>query len=124
MSPVFLLREQVIRECGEGSPVVLDGPHEGAIRLTLDITRILPYENLDVAILGSPDGNQWKRIAAFPHKSYCGTYSLTLDPPQHRDARYLKASWSVDRWSTGAPDPLFCFSLTAEEAVSRAVSAG
>jgi hypothetical protein len=120
MSPVFLLTEQVVRECGEGRPVPIDGPHDGPIRLTLEITRIIQQENLEVAILGSSDGRSWQRLAAFPHKSYCGTYSMILDPPRHRDIQYLKTQWSVDRWQSGEKDPLFGFYVFAEDVKARA----
>ncbi|MEQ1948830.1 MAG: hypothetical protein ABL995_16690 [Bryobacteraceae bacterium] len=122
MSSVVLLSEQLVRECGEGLPVLLDGIHEGPIRLTLDITRILQDENLDVAIFGSLDGVHWQRIASFPHKSYCGTYAVVLDPEQHSGIRYLKTCWSVDRWQPGAGDPIFSFSVFAEDLTSRAAT--
>jgi hypothetical protein len=120
MSPVYLLNEQIVRECGEGSPVPIDGPHEGPIRLTLEITRILQQENLEVAILGSSDGRSWHRLAAFPHKSYCGTYSMVLEPSRHHDVRFLKARWAVDRWQFGEGDPLFGFYVFAQDVKARA----
>ena len=120
MSPVFLLAERIVRECGEGSPVPIDGPHDGPIQLTLEITRIIQQEDLEVAILGSSDGTSWQRLASFPHKSYCGTYSLILDPPGHRGVQYLKARWSVDRWQSGKKDPLFGFYVLAQDAKARA----
>ena len=124
MSPVVLLSEQIVRECGEGLAVPLRGTHEGPMRLTLEITRILEHENLEVAIFGSMDGSEWRKIAAFPHKSYCGTYSLILDPAQHRGMKYMKACWSVDRWYSGSAPPIFSFSVHAEDLVSRGAGVG
>ena len=122
MSPVVLLSEQIVRECGEGLAVPLRGIHDGPIRLTLDITRIVPHENLDVIIFGSSDGLNWQKIASFPHNSYCGTYAMQLDPVEHRGVKYLKACWSVDRWHAGGSQPIFSFSIHAENVTSRAAS--
>jgi len=123
MSPVFLLTEQVVRGCGEGDPVPIDGAHDGPIQLTLEVTHILQQENLEVAILGSPDGNIWQKIAAFPLKSYCGIYSMILDASRHRGVQYLKARWSVDRWQCGEKEPLFGFYIRAEDAKARTAGA-
>jgi hypothetical protein len=123
MSPVFLLSEQVFCECGEGRAVPIDGPHDGPMLLTLGITRILQQENLEVAVWGSADGKSWQRIAAFPHKSYCGTYSLLLDPSRHRGVAFLKVRWTMDRWATIEKEPLFAFYVFAEDSKVRVAGA-
>ena len=86
--------------------------------LTLGITRIIEKEILDVSVWGSPDGRQWKHLAAFPRKSYCGTYSMVLDLAGIPASDIFARS---GRWAdgTGGPKPLFGFYLQAEDVKVR-----
>ena len=53
--------------------------------LTLEITKIIEQESLDVSIHGSADAAGWdaKPIAAFPQKFYCGQSPMLLDLTAH-----------------------------------------
>lgn len=123
MMPAFLLPEKIASENGQGEPVVLDDCHGQRIQLTLGITRILERESLDVEICGSPDGERWKPLVAFLRKSFCGTYSLTLDLSPHYGVRYLRAQWKMHRWGPQDSSPLFGFYVWAEELQHRALRA-
>jgi hypothetical protein len=112
MRTQFLLPETVAREDGTGAEMAFD---VRVVRLTLGITRIIAQENLEVSIWGSADGEQWRWLAAFPQKSYCGTYSMVVDLGRHADVRYLRAEWKMGRWVRDARAPLFEFYLRAED---------
>jgi hypothetical protein len=119
----ILRPETVARQDGAGAELALERGSKSLL-LTLGITRIIEREILDVSIWGSNDGKQWKQIAAFPGKSYCGTYSMPLDLVQHPGVQYLRAQWKMDRWDFEEPQPLFGFYVYAEEVkVQRAGAA-
>jgi hypothetical protein len=123
MIPKILRPETVARHDGAGEELALERGSKSLL-LTLGITRIIDREILDVSIWGSNDGKQWKQIAAFPRKSYCGTYSMPLDLAQHPGVQYLRAQWKMDRWDFEEPQPLFGFYVYAEEVkVQRAGAA-
>lgn len=117
-----LLPETVARQNGAGAEVALERSSKSLL-LTLGITRIIEREILDVSIWGSSDGRNWKQVAAFPKKSYCGTYSMPLDLARHPDLLYLRAEWKMDRWDFEEPQPLFGFYLHAEDVRSRELCA-
>jgi hypothetical protein len=113
-----LLPEAVVRHDGAGTEVALE-PRSNSLLLTLGITRIIEREILDVSVWGSSDRKDWKQVAAFPKKSYCGTYSIPLDLARHPDIQYLRAQWKMDRWDFEEPQPLFGFYLHAEDVKVR-----
>jgi len=115
----ILLPETVAQQDGAGTEVALE--HGGKpMVLTLGITRTTEKEILDVSVWGSVDGKQWKQIAAFPRKFYCGTYSMLLDLARHPSVQYLRAQWKMDRWNTQEErKPLFGFYLHAEDVKVR-----
>jgi hypothetical protein len=125
MMPAFLLPEKIAREDGFGAVVALDRTHGPQLQLTLGITRILERESLIVSIWGSsgrsPDGPEWKQLAAFPRKSFCGTYSLSLDLSGHYGVRFLRAQWEMRRWNGEEPEPLFSFYVWVEELRPKAL---
>src|SRR5437588_9319544 len=90
----FLLPETTVREAGGGSAVCVD-PNAGPLVLTLNITRTVEREGLDVSIWGSPDGSSWGKepLLKLPRKYYCGTYRNFFDFSQHREIRFLRAKW-------------------------------
>jgi len=122
MMPAYLLPEMIASEDGQGQRVALDQTHGQRIQLTLGISRILERESLDVNVCGSPDGQQWKPLAAFPRKSFCGTYSLTLDLSRHPGVRFLRAEWKMHRWGQQESQPLFSFYVWAEEPQSKTLA--
>lgn len=122
MTPVFVLPETVVREDGHSPEIALEASAGRALMLTLGITRVLERETLEVAILGSPDGSNWLRLAAFPKKSYCGTYSLLMDLASQPEIRLLRIHWAMNRWDSAMQKPVFAFSVSGE--VLRARVAG
>jgi hypothetical protein len=116
MLPQFLLPETVARQDGVGAEIE---PGTKVIRLTLGITRTIAQENLEVSVWGSPDGKQWRHLAAFPQKFYCGNYAMLLDLTRHPDVRYLRAQWKMGRWIPDERAPLFEFYLRADDGLAR-----
>jgi hypothetical protein len=116
MTPLFLLPERIVREDGKGAEVALETTHQGKrLMLTLSITRILERETLEVSIHGSRDRSTWHPLAAFPQKSYCGTYSLPVDLTRKPEVRHLRVHWKMSRWNQSNPKPVFGFLVSAEE---------
>src|SRR5215470_11367406 len=123
MFPRFLLPETVSREDGAGVAVTLD-QNPGAALLTLGIDRVLEQESLDVSVWGSPDGRDWRPLASFPQKSYCGDYSMELNLGRHPDVRSLRAQWRMGRWADDQARPLFGFHVKLDRpGSSRATAA-
>lgn len=118
MLPQYLLPKTVAREAGIGAEI---RPEASVIRLTLGITRIVARESLEVSIAGSPDRENWRLLAAFPRKSYCGTYQMVIDLTRHPDVRYLRAQWKMGRWMRDERTPLFEFFIRADDALLHEV---
>ena len=123
MTPVFVLPETVVREDGHSPEIALEASTGRMLMLTLGITRVLERETLEVSIQGSRDGSIWQRLAAFPKKSYCGTYSLLMDLSSQIETRYLRIHWSVNRWDNAMQKPVFAFSISGEELRARVAGA-
>lgn len=123
MTPVFVLPETVVREDGHSREIVLAASTGRTLMLTLGITRVLERETLEVSIHGSRDGSMWQRLAAFPKKSYCGTYSLLMDLNSEPETRFLRVHWSVNRWDNAMQKPVFAFSISGEELRARVAGA-
>src|ERR1017187_6391176 len=89
MSTKFILPESVARQNGAGPVIALDEDHGKPLLLTLGITRAVEQESLEISLWGSPDKENWRVLATFPQKFYCGTYSLLLDLSRELDVDYL-----------------------------------
>lgn len=116
MLPNFILPETTINDKGLGEPLALGDAAGKMLVLTLGITDIVEQESLDVAILGSQDGETWgeKPVRVFPQKFYRGVYHLLLDLGAHPDVKFLKAEWKTERWGVGSATPMFRFYVFAE----------
>jgi len=123
MTPVVLLPERVVRDDGQGAEVALDSMPGRRLLLTLGVTRILERESLEVSIFGSRDRVNWQHVAAFPKKSYCGTYFLPVDLTPHPEMRHLRVHWTMSRWNQQKPKPIFGFHVAAEELRAQAAGA-
>jgi len=109
---MLLLPETVARQDGMGAEMPVDTK---IIQLTLGITRIIAQESLDVSIWGSADRREWRFLACYPQKFYCGTYPMVLDLTRHGSVRYLRVQWKMGRWAQDESAPLFGFYLSAGE---------
>ena len=123
MTPVFVLPETVVREDGHSPEIALEASTGRVLMLTLGITRVLERETLEVSIHGSRDGSMWHRLAAFPQKSYCGTYSLLIDLSGQPEMRALRVHWNVNRWDNAVQKPVFAFTISGEELRARVAGA-
>jgi hypothetical protein len=123
MVPAFLLPESTVREDGQGAEITLGNYQRKPLLLTLGINRILEQESLEVYVWGSSGGQQWTPVAAFPPKSYCGTYYLTVDLSRLPDVASLRGHWKMSRWDQRRQQPLFGFYLYVEELRVRVAGA-
>jgi hypothetical protein len=102
---------------GDGPVVDVGGASNRVFLVTLDVTRIIEQESLDVSVHGSPDGATWgpKSIAAFPQKFYCEQSVLLLDLAAHPDVKFVRAHWEVARWGRGTETAMFEFGVSLKE---------
>jgi hypothetical protein len=121
--PELFVPEIVAREDGASDEIVLGKTSGKPLLLTLGITRILEQESLDVSIWGSADKEQWRQIAAYPQKFYCGTYLLFIDLARQAHIRYLRVQWRMGRWGETDPKPVAGFYVAAEELKYQTVGA-
>jgi hypothetical protein len=117
MIDTFLVQKTIVNAKGDGASVEVSAASNRVFLLTLDISKIVEQESLDVSILGSADGSTWtpKPLVEFPQKFYCGQSPLLLDLTSHADAKFVRAHWEVARWGRGSETPMFEFSLTIKE---------
>jgi hypothetical protein len=118
MIDTFLITEKtVVAAKGDGTAVDVSGAVNRVFLLTLDITKIIEQESIDVSVYGSADGTTWtpKPLAAFPQKFYCEESPLLLDLGAHPEAKFVRAHWDVARWGRGTETPMFEFSLRMKE---------
>jgi hypothetical protein len=114
---VLVADKTVVSAKGDGPTVDLTGAAGHVFLLTLEITKIIEQESLEVSIHGSADGAAWgaKPVVAFPQKFYCGQSPLLLDLTAHPDVKFVRAHWEVARWGRGVETPMFEFGLSLKE---------
>src|SRR5262249_38372244 len=102
---------------GDGAAIDVSGTSNRVFLVTLDITKIVEQESIDVSIYGSADGTVWdaKPIAAFPQKFYTGESPLLADLTAHPAVKFVRAHWEVARWGRGTEVPMFEFGVTMRE---------
>lgn len=124
MLNTFLIPEQVAEANGEGQPLELGEAAGQKFLLTLNVTRIIEQESLDVFVWGSEDGANWgtKPLAAFPQKFYVGTHQLILDLGEQPAIKSLRGKWAVNRWGKGDSVPRFTFSVAVQQLAGEAAA--
>ena len=107
----------VVNAKGDGAPVDVSSGSNRVFLLNLDITNIVEQEALDVSIYTSSDGATWgpKPLTWFPQKFYRGQHPLLLDLSEHKDVKFIRAHWEVNRWGRGSETPMFEFSVSIKE---------
>jgi hypothetical protein len=118
MIDTFLVpRDTTITAKGDGSAVDVSPAANRVFLLTLQITKIVEQEALDVSIHGSLDGVSWsaKPLASFPQKFYGGDHPLLMDLTAESDVKLVRAHWEVNRWGRGSEIPMFQFSVSIKE---------
>ena len=126
MRPAFLIPETTVQGNGQGPVIDLGLPVPASILLTLGITQVVEQESVAIDIFTSADAEAWPAspVVSIPQKFYPGVSSLLVNLSAHRDTRYLKAQWKVNRWGRGAMTPLFGFYLFVEPVDEAALASG
>ena len=118
MIDASLIKGKIVATCkGDGPAVDLSSAAGQVFLVTLEITKIIEQESLEISIYGSPDGETWgaKSLAAFPQKFYCGEFPLLLDLSSHADVKFIRLHWEVARWGRGTETPMFEFDVKLKE---------
>jgi hypothetical protein len=123
MLPDFLVEETTIRESGQSAAFDLKNYSGQPLLITFGITHAVEKEIIELEIYDSEDGRSWaaRPLVKFTPKSYCGVYELEMP---HSNKRYIKAMWSVRRWSREDTPPFFRFFLSVNSARRRTLTAG
>ena len=114
---VLVPAKTVVSAKGHGPCVDISAATGRIFLLTLNVTRIIEQESIDVSVLASADGTTWdpKSAAAFRQEFYCGEYPLLLDLSDRPDVKFLRTHWEVARWGRGTETPMFEFGLMLKE---------
>jgi hypothetical protein len=114
---VLVAEKTVVTAKGDGPAVDVNGAASRVFLLTLEITKIIEQESLEVSVYGSADGAAWgaKPLVTFPQKFYCGQSPLLLDLTAHADVKVVRAHWEVARWGRGVETPMFEFGVRLKE---------
>jgi hypothetical protein len=118
MIDTFLVGEKtVVSAKGDGPTADVSGATGRVFLLTLEITKIIEQESLEVSIHGSAEGGTWgaKPVVTFPQKFYCGQTPLLLDLTAHAEVKFVRAHWEVARWGRGVETPMFEFGVRLKE---------
>src|SRR5258706_9611936 len=118
MIDTFLVAEKtVVTAKGDGPAVDASSATGRVFLLTLEISKIIEQESLEISIYGSADGTTWgaKPVVTFPQKFYVGQSPLLLDLTAHADVKFVRAHWEVARWGRGTETPMFEFSVRLKE---------
>jgi hypothetical protein len=114
---VLVNDKTVVSAKGDGPTVDIGGAASRVFLLTLEITKIIEQESLDLGIHGSADGATWgaKPLVSYPQKFYCGQSPLLLDLTAHPDVKFVRAHWDPARWGRGVETPMFEFGVRLKE---------
>jgi hypothetical protein len=118
MIDTFLVPEKtLVNAKGDGPAVDVTGAVNRVFLLSLEITKIIEQESLEVSVYGSVDGAAWsaKPIVSFPQKFYCDESPMLLDLKAHPDVKWVRGHWEVARWGRGTETPMFEFSIRLKE---------
>jgi hypothetical protein len=123
MLPDFLIEETTVRESGQSAAFDITKYSGEPLLVTFGITHAVEKEIIEVGIHESDDAASWsaRPLVSFTPKSYCGVYEIQMPPC---DKRYIKASWSVRRWSRDEAPPFFRVFLSVKSSLSRTLVAG
>jgi hypothetical protein len=118
MIDTFLVADKtVVSAKGDGPTVDVSGAVGRVFLLTIEITKIIEQESLEVSIHGSGDGATWgaKPVVSFPQRFYCEQSPMLLDLTAHPDVKFVRAHWEVARWGRGGETPMFEFGVRLKE---------
>jgi hypothetical protein len=118
MIDTFLVPEKtLVNAKGDGPAVDVTRAVNRVFLLSLEITKIIEQESLEVSVYGSVDGAAWsaKPIVSFAQKFYCEQSPMLLDLKAHPDVKWVRGHWEVARWGRGTETPMFEFSIRLKE---------
>ena len=124
MIDTVLVPSAVVTAKGDGAAIDVSSASSRVFLLTLDITKIIEQEALELSVYGSADGATWgaKPVVTFPQKFYCEQSPLLLDLAAHADVKFVRAHWEVARWGRGTETPMFEFNVRMKEVPANILS--
>jgi hypothetical protein len=124
MIDTVLVPSAAVTAKGDGAAVDVAGASSRVFLVTLEITRIIEQEALELSVYGSVDGATWdaKPVVTFPQKFYCEQSPFLLDLTAHPDTKFVRAHWEVARWGRGTETPMFEFNVGLKEVPANILS--
>src|SRR5260370_40491294 len=119
MIDTFLVPEKTLVDAkGDGPAVDVTRAVSRVSVLSLEISKIIEQESLEVSVYGSVDGATWsaKPMVSFPQKFYCEQSAMLLELKAHPDVKWVRAHWEVARWGRGTETATFELSVRVKEA--------
>jgi hypothetical protein len=93
----------------DGAPHDISASRTRTFLCTLVIAQQIEQESIDVAVWGSPDGENWGTmpLLKMPQRFYRGETKQALDLSHRTEIRFLRARCEPNRWGRVAPEPMF-----------------
>ena len=103
----------LVQENSHGAAVDIRASATRTFFCVMEIGDQIEQESVDVAIWGSPDGENWGThpILKLPQQFYRGETRAALDVSLLPDVNFIRAGWELNRWGRVAPLPMFVLGL-------------
>lgn len=107
----------------DGAAYDLSASRTRTFLCTLVIAQQIEQESIDVAVWGSPDGENWGTmpLLKMPQRFYRGETKQALDLSHRPEIRFLRARCEPNRWGRVAPEPMFVIGFHLAEVPAFAV---
>ena len=115
MIDVQLVPKSLVSANGNGAPVEIAAVTNRVFLVTVEMTRTLEQQALEVALEWSADGAAWGQMAVLPQQFYPGDAELALDLRKLPEVRWVRARWKLERWGRGSTDVQCEFSVSLRE---------
>jgi hypothetical protein len=103
----------LLEENGHGDRVDISAGETRTFLCTMLITDQIEQESIDLAIWGSPDGENWGAhpLLRLPQRFYRGETRAVLELVFRPEVKFIRAQWELNRWGRVAPLPMFKLAL-------------
>jgi hypothetical protein len=107
----------LLQENGHGEAVDIRSSATRTFYCTLLIHEQIEQESVDVAIWGSPDGENWgtQPLLKLPQQFYRGETRAVLELSLVPEVNFIRPGWALNRWGRVAPAPMFVLGLHLAE---------
>jgi hypothetical protein len=107
----------LLQENGNGAAVDIRSSATRTFYCVMQIGDQIEQESADVAIWGSPDGENWGAhpLLKLPQQFYRGETRAVLELTLVPQVNFIRAGWELNRWGRVAPLPMFVLGVHLSE---------